>query len=328
MTRSPPHALAATAVCAAALSGCAEPFDSQRDTLGPFRVAALGVEGGRASAAVWSGQPLHAEPVSLAWALDGEALGAGWQVEVPESATGASLTLTATAPDGTEREARVTVAAPPPSFGVGYAGVDLDGIWTLEDRLAADGISLDGLAVPERLAARIHGAAGDETTGDVADVRLMLAEGAGTLLRLDEATTDLLREDLRFDDGELVSRQPLDPGMSLVLALATDGEGGNRWRWLSIPMGVEGAWVSSDGLAIDLGSVDSSTGLVAVTLTALDAASGEMTFSDPQPVSDLDQQEPLDCAIAGQAFRLSWLHGGRCAVSDVEGARVVIAVSE
>jgi hypothetical protein len=320
--------VALTAACAAALTGCAEPFAVQRDTLGPFRVAAVGVTDGVASAAVWAGQPLHEAPVELAWTLDGAPLGEGWDVAVPDDSDGRELGLTATAPDGTTRQARVTVAAAPASFGVGYAGVDLGGIWTLEDRRAAKAVSLDGRAVPEGLAARVHAASGDAATATVAEVRLMVADGDGTLLRLDERTTDLLREDLRFDDGALASRQPIDPGVALALALAFDGEGRNRWSWLSIPMGLDGAWVSSGGLSVDLGGTDSSTGLVAVTLADLDPASSEITLSDPESVSDLDQQEPLDCAIDGAPFRLSWLHGGRCAVSDVEGARVVLEVSE
>ena len=42
------------------LPGCAEPFAVNRHDLGPFRIAALGVVDGQASAAIWSGQPFHA----------------------------------------------------------------------------------------------------------------------------------------------------------------------------------------------------------------------------------------------------------------------------
>jgi len=328
VTRLSLHLLAATAACAAAASGCAEPFDARRDTLGPFRVAAVGVVDGQADAAIWAGQPLHEQPVELVWTLDGALLGEGWGVSVPDDAVGAELGLTATAPDGSTREARVTVAEPPTSFGLGYLGVDLADVWTLEDRQAVEGVSLDGRAVPEGLAARVHAAAGDAATATVADVRLMLAQGDGTLLRLDDRTTDLLREDLRFEDGELASRQPLDPGVALGLALAFDGAGGNRWSWLSIPMGLDGDWVWSGGVVVDLGGVEVTTGLVAVTLADLDPDSSEISLADPEPATDLTGQAPLACAIAGEPFRLAWLHGGRCAVSDVEGARVVIEVSE
>ena len=80
------------------LLACAEPFDVQRDVLGPFRITAIGVEDGVARAAIWSGEGMvHASSPRLAWTLDGEELGEGYEVAVDG---GGELGLVVTAADG------------------------------------------------------------------------------------------------------------------------------------------------------------------------------------------------------------------------------------
>ena len=54
------------------VSGCAEPFEVRRQELSGFRIAAVGVVDGKASAAIWSGEGLgHAEAPILEWSMDG-----------------------------------------------------------------------------------------------------------------------------------------------------------------------------------------------------------------------------------------------------------------
>ena len=94
------------------LAACQEPFSVNRRELGPFRIAAVGVVDGVASAALWSGLGLyHDERPSLTWTLDGAPLGEGFDVAVP--AEGGQLGLTVTAPDGRVYVAEVTARAAP-----------------------------------------------------------------------------------------------------------------------------------------------------------------------------------------------------------------------
>lgn len=308
------------ALLLALAAGCAEPFAVQREVLGPFRIAAVGVVDGQAQAAIWAGQPLHEEPVALDWTLDGQPLGEGWGLPVPASAAGQQLALTATAPDGTTRTATVTVASAPAAFSVTRQAVDLDGAWRLDDRRQQEAESDDLNVIPEGQAARLTPA----LTGDLT-ARWMLPAGQGTLLQFDDTRTDLLREALTFEDGELEQRRAVEPGVATALALARDGEGGNRWRWIQVAMGVDpGQTVRHEGFLLSADGASAQTGLLAVTLSDLDAESGAVTFADPVAVSTVDEHEANTCGPA--PFRLAWLWEGRCTVDDVVGLRVVLEV--
>ena len=306
---------AITASLAAVVCGCAPTFDDRHDLLG-FRIAAVGVVDGEASAAVWSGSVFHAESVTLHWSADGEPLGLGWGVPVPPG-TG-ELGLRVVAPDGQERTARVSV-----SDGIGPLAfertlvsvgddVSIDGRSALEERPLA-GSASDGEAVRIRLVDP-----GGTST------RWMVGSGATTLLELDSDTVDVLPDRLTFDDGEVVGRVPAEVDVAHVLALRMDGAGGNRWVWVDAPIAGDHSVFRSDGWVLE-GAVDVSTGLLAVTLDGLEAG-GVGALGDPEPVLDLEQHDPPACAPSGQPFSLDWLANGRCSVSETRGRRVVVAV--
>ena len=298
------------------LPGCAEPFAVNRHDLGPFRIAALGVVDGQASAAIWSGQPFHAERPTLAWTLDGAPLGEGFGLAVPGPGR---LGLRVTAPDGTVRAAEVTVADAPAPFDVAVQAVDLGSAWELDARGAIAATDLDGAVVPAGWSARLNAAVDPALT-----LRWRVALGGGTLLELDAQRADLLPEALEFDDGELEGRRALDPYLATLLVLALDGGGGNRWQWLTQPMGLDGDWVRHDQQWQDLPGAPISAGLLALTLSDIDAETGGLVIEDAVEVFDLTEQATLACAPAGQPFRLAWLREGRCAVPDLLGQRVVL----
>lgn len=300
--------------------GCAEPFGVQREVLGPFRIAALGVVDGQAEAAIWAGQPFTEAPLNLEWHLDDTVLGEGWGLTVPLSAAGQTLGLRATAPDGTTREASVTVGAAPDPFRVLRQPVDLSEIWSLEDRRDAKPLAEDADEVSSGLSARL---VAEVEPGSKA--RFRVPEGQGTLLSLTSATADLLPEDLQFEDGEVTTRTPVEPGLATVLVLSLDGHGGNRWQWVQVSMGLTlGARVRHEGFVLEAEGADARTGLLAITLTDLDPASGTFSAVDAEPVTDTAEQDPLACGPA--PFRLAWLWEGRCTVDDAEGRRVVLEV--
>ena len=221
------------------IAACDADFDVARGDLGPFRIAALGAVEGEdgglvAAAAIWSGLGLyHERAPTLSWTLDGEALGEGWEVAVPEAG---ELGLVVTRDEGETLEARVDLAAPPPALSVARAAWDPGEDLSVEARAAAETRALEDTAA-EGEAVRLtlaHEAAPTSATV----THWMLAEGRGTLLALDEQSADLLAEEIGWDDGEIASREAVEPGFFPTLALALDGAGSNRWIWADAAIGV------------------------------------------------------------------------------------------
>lgn len=302
------------------ITACQEPFAVQRKDLGPFRIAALGVEDGRARAAIWSGLGAwHEARPRLEWSLDGAPLGEGFEVEVPG---GGELGLRATSAEGEVRQARLSVGTPPPAFEVERLAVTLGEDLSLEARREAATSPVETSAPADaamRLALRLEEAA--ET--DLA-LRWMSAGGRGTLLEVEALAADVLAEEVVFEDGAVASREESGPGIYTQLALLQDGRGGNRWAWIDAAIGVEEPLLHHEHrlLALDAAT---HTGLLAVTLEAREDPWG-LAPVDPEPVTDLSAQEALDCAPAGEPFRLAWVVEGRCARPEVLGARVVLEV--
>lgn len=299
----------------AALVGCAPAFDDRHDLLG-FRIAAVGIVDGEAAAAVWSGALFHEEPVRLDWTADGEPLGQGWGLPVPDGVT--ELGLVATAPDGTVREARVGVGTSLAALSFERTSVPVGEDISIAARAAlAESPSAGAAPEGEALRIRLLEPGGSQT-------RWMVAAGATTLLELDANTADVLPERLEFDDGEVVGRERVPAGLQHVLALRIDGVGGNRWTWVDAALGTDAAFLQSEGWLLE-SSADAGTGLLAATLDDL-TPDGVGTLGAPEPVDDLGQHDPPGCAPAGIPFSLGWLADGRCSVAETRGRRVVLAV--
>lgn len=311
---------------ALALLACQEPFDVSRKDLGPFRVAALGVQDGLAQAAIWSGEGLfHSAAPALAWTLDGEALGEGWDVEVPGAGV---LGLTVTAPDGSEHQAQLPVTErsltdTPPRPELTREAVTLGDDLRLDTRQGLEATALSTSA-PEGDAVRLTLGASEGTT-----LRWMTAAGLGTLLELDAQRADVLAEELAWDDDAvLVQRDPLGPGLYPQLALLLDGAGGNTWLWADAAIGVDSPLLRHEGRLLpaddDLGG---AAGWVSAVLVAEDTLQGfRLEQVAAVPEGDLTAMDPLPCAPADQPFRLAWAAEGRCARPDLDGASVVLEV--
>jgi len=303
------------------LAGCDASFTVSRQELGPFRIAGLGVHDGMAEAAVWSGEGLfHEEAPVLSWSLDGEPLGLGFEVEVPGAGT---LELEATSPDGDVRRAEVSVADLPAELALMRAEVDLrQSTLGREERVAMEATTVDDM-VASGLAARLE--LGEPEGAELEDglVRWMRADGAGTLLELDERSADFLAEDIVFEDGEVVSRESLGDGLYSLLALHLGGEGANRWLWIDAAMGDEGPWWRHEGRLLP-GEVSAESGLIAGTFVEAEGLAG-LVLEDLEPVEDLDEMEPLACAPVDTPFRLAWIAEGRCPRPDMLGTRVVVS---
>ena len=308
--------LSAFALAALGVSGCAEPFEVRRQELSGFRIAAVGVVDGKASAASWSGEGLaHEEAPLLEWSLDGECLGEGWDVAPKGSGL---LELKATSSAGDVAYAQVSVGQAPAIPAVTRYAVQIDQEVDVESRSNLQETPvIHGPSSMEAVRLRVS-----ETEAQRA--HFMVAGTQGTILELDPLTADFVLEDIVFEDTEVVSREPVESGLFHFLVLTQDLAGGNRWLWLDVPMGIEGDWVSSGERRLPL-SVDTSTGLVAMNVEATGDFEA-VSWSNAESVTDLSSQTPLECNPEGLPFQLDWITNGRCGLSEVNGARLVVEV--
>ena len=299
------------------LIACQEPFDVNRHDLGPFRIAAIGVDGGIARAAVWSGEGMsHSSSPILSWSVNGEWVGDGYDVPVPDSG---QLSLTARNERGDERFGQVTINVASQELSLVRQSVALGEDLSITARLALEGVPVsDGVSDGDAARLVLQGADGQT-------VRWMIADGDGTLLELDELAVDVLAEQIVFDGEEVVSREPLDSGVRTVLVLTMDGQGGNAWKWIDIPFGMSGPFLANDEHRIPVELLPKqSTGLLAVTLLVSD--DGRVVIEDPVEVVDLLEVDPLPCMPDGVPFSLAWVVEGRCPRPMVDGARVVLEI--
>lgn len=326
------------------LAGCQQPFDVTRKDLGPARIAAVGAVDDVLQAAIWSGQGAwHDQAPDLSWAVadtpqtdttqandEWTLLGTGWQVPAPPA--GSTVQCSVIDADGATLVAQFTVASAPPVFTLTRQavdlGTDLGTDLSLDARRAAPTIPIDASVAADQ-AQRLSLSWPTKPDTAALTTRWMSAAGLGTLLELDTFSADFLAEDIVFDDSVsdnslIESRSSTGPGVYTQLALVMDGAGANRWSWIDAAVGVDTTLIHHEDrlLALD---VDTSTGLVAVTLQSSDDLWGVLP-TDPAAVTDLSDQDPLPCAAKGQPFRLAWIVEGRCARPDVLGARVVLAV--
>jgi len=299
--------------------GCDALFDVERRDLGPFRIAAVGVIDGEASAAIWSGEGLyHTTPPTLEWTLDGRRLGEGWGLPVTG---GDVLDLKVTSPDGETLYATVNVQDSPRAFEINRYAVVLTDL-SLEARREAEVRAIDGAAEPGE-SVRVRLGAEEGTVA-----RWMTALGEGTALELEDLAADLFDEEIVFEDDVLESREPLDKAFTHHLALVIDGEGGNRWSWIDAAYETEESMLRHEGWLIPIernAAPGAGETMVAVTLVEADGVTG-IGFEDVSGVADLTEQAAPTCAAPDEPFRLAWIAEGRCALPDVLGARVVLEI--
>lgn len=322
-------------VALGAAIGCAEPFTVDRHTLGPPRLAALGVHEGVARAAVWSGTGSHTQAPELSWTLDGEDLGEGFDVPVEGPGT---LGVTVRTADGTELQGAVSVGEWV-ELGVVRQSVTRPADPSLEVRRQTTAPQpLPGsadMAAMVRLTTR-------RADDRAASARWMLGRSDWSVLELDARSADVLPADVTFDDGAVASVVEGEGGIGPVLALSVDGDGHNGWRWIDVAFSVRETLLDVQGRLLPIGPEVAAEAVLTAELGTLShvvatlerdptAASGiGLALVDVEAGSgaswadDLTDFPSPDCAPAGEPFPLWAVTEGRCPVDLVAGARVVL----
>ncbi len=320
--------------CVLLLMGCAEPFTVERHALGPPRLAAMGVWEGTARAAIWSGQGAwHSESPELSWTLDGQPLGTGFEVAVDRPGT---LGLEATLADGTALRGTVTVAE----------GVTVDVLrqvvtrpsdLSLASRLRVGGPEPRVGSADRYDMMRLTALRSDGQTGAL---RWMLGADDWSVLELQANAADVVPAAVRFQDGEIESVLDGAAGIAPLLVLSIDGRGHNGWTWTDVAFDVPGPLISVQGHLFPL-SPETATdevlswasGPLSHVVATLEA---DPTGEAPAGVrlvdveaglvleTDLGEFPSPDCAPSDGGFLLWTVAEGRCAIPDIDGARVVL----
>jgi hypothetical protein len=299
------------------LSACRAEFDVSRGELGPFRIAAVGVEdqGGGcpvATAAIWSGEgAFHTDPVRLIWLLDGEDLGEGWGVSV---CGGGLLQLIAIAADGQERKAQVNVRLRTGGIQVQREALVLPDL-QLEARRELQGESVRS-SVPQGSALRVH----LEGVSEADAVSWMSPPNQGHLLGLTTGSADILLEAWDLDeDGALVGREPAS-GMTSHLALVRDGQGGNSFLWVDgVFGGIDADYVRHQGRLIYAPGLEDSAYLSA--WVEADASGWRLVNVTGAAEGGVNL---ADCALGAATFSLDWIANGRCPLATLKGAQILL----
>ncbi len=304
--------------------GCADPFTVERHRLGPPRLAALGVDNGFARAAVWSGEgPFHTVAPQLVWSVDGEEVGEGFGVAVPDAGV---LSVAVTFPSGDSVDGVVDIGEWR-SFDLTLAHGEAPASLERQDRAkVAVGEAVDGAVDAGQLVRLVS------TSPAGVTLRWMLDRADWTVLELDAVTADVVAAAVVYDDGVIDRATPGDGGVGTGMVLAVDGAGGNGWKWWDIVFDDEGPWLWTNGRALRVTSEDAnlaaSASHVVVTLWADPSAPGGVQVTElavgGQLEDDLQTAPGPACAVAGRPFSLDYLAEGRCALSEIDGLRVVL----
>lgn len=307
-------------------TGCQDPFAEGRHDLASFRIVAVAaqpVEGGLTELRVlaWSGRgPWWEAPPQVAWTV-GELTAEGPVVSLPV-ATPAEVEVVVTTEDGEVEEAVLGLETPPtpPTLDrVRRARVDLE----LEDA---------GRPIEERAAVP----AGEDGVVPPGDAARLVAEGpvdgelvrwmatGGQFAELDHRSTDWFAGTVAFDDGEVESTSPLYPGVETLIALAMDGAGGNRWRYVDVAVGSGRPYLEVDGRLFPVeGKAEGPAGFWSARLAHANTTAG-IELLDVTPVEDPAGGEAACGQAAGSVFSFAPLAEGWCSRGELDGVQVVV----
>lgn len=335
------------------LTGCQEPFGTDRHDLEGFRVAGLSASpaGGPAGteivptvALVVDGQLWSDDPVSLQWywlsSGDVDEAEAITNADTPV-ATGPSPTLTmpdgpatlfllATSPDGSAEE-RVMLDLGSVAATLDPLDINVHALDVMVDDLTADDYALKARgqweqtnqsSIPVGGFARIDVMGDSDTT-----VYFMVVGTAGTFFELDAYTADWATAEVLGD--EFMVSDHLSEGVFTHFALGVNGQGGSSFSPFEVVVGntptglftPNGRFVVTDS-AVSPGT--QVTGLLVVD----DAAPSGVRLTNTSLVDGPVITSALNCAqVVDGDFDPNWLATGACTRTDVADAMITITAA-
>ena len=334
------------------LTGCLEPFGTDRHDLEGFRVAGVRVSAAESGVSleplvVVDGKLWSDDAVELRWfAVDDASEASELDVTQTPIATGSPAVvadtewavLVATSPSGVERRAVVQL----PNTSEAPLTIDQIRVDEVDATLAELGALVPtleerqqwtseraGLIAPRGIARFI---ASSNTSGTEPQARWMTLAGAGHYLELDRSQTDWFAAELDIDDEDLLGHTALGEGWVTGVTVLVDGAGGSDWRVFEVFVGTElpatGSRVTQRFLPIE--PPPTAAGLVQGTLELDDASPTGVRLTGATTVSldDLNTDDPygtgaLPCG-SDAPFEPDWLAGARCTRAEVSGAVVVV----
>ncbi|MEC7984184.1 MAG: hypothetical protein VX278_03415, partial [Myxococcota bacterium] len=286
------------------MTGCAEPFKTDRHDLDSFRILAARVDNGIADAVIWSGEgAYHRESPILRWYHGGELLEEGYAVALPpfdsydlEVESMAGETLYAEVESGYRLEPISLMREH------WYPGDDL----SMEERqriALEDGLKM----VPENAAARLTNVSSSDT------IQNRWMHDVGSVLELSQSSADFFSQRIDFD-GEEFTSEDVDIQIMEVFLLAIDGLGGSTWKWIHLNF-TEDVFLQHDEQFIPI-PFSQDVGLLAIDVFELTTG---YELQNPRFVDDLSAASALECAPTDQPFQLLWLKQGRCSLTELDG---------
>ena len=261
---------------------------------------------------IWSGEGrYHTETPEIFWSDDqGNILGEGYLFEPPYEQ---DLRLDVVLGNGVELGAMVYLTPAPsmPDVVLSTYPFDVEQI-DRSQRLRAETQPLNEELLQPDWTWRI------ELHTDLS-TRWMAPYPSGEILELTKQSTDVLPQLLHFEDNEVVSSE--SASREGVLALVLDESGGNRWTWIDAPS-ESSVKINNRYIPTDSVPMWSSSERWTAVVTAQSTTRG-FSLNEWLPLPEAVAEGP-DCFGEELALKLSWIEGGRCSLSDLNGARVEV----
>jgi hypothetical protein len=335
------------------LTGCQEPFGTDRHDLEGFRVAGLSASpaGGPAGteivptvALVVDGKLWSDDPVLLQWhwlnsgdvdeaevitnADTPVATGPAPTLTMPDGP--ATLFLLATSPDGSAEE-RVMLDLGSVDATLGQLDINVRALDVMVDDLTEDDYTLDARAnweQTEQSTIPVGGFARIDVTADAdTTIHFMISGTAGTFFELDAHTADWATAEVLGD--EFVVSDHLSDGIFTHFALGVNGQGGTTFSPFEVIVGsAPSGFFTPNRRFIEADEVVSPGTQVTGVLVLDDTATSGIRLTNTALVDGPVVTSVLDCAqVVDGDFDPNWLATGACTRTDVADAMVTITAT-
>ena len=291
---------------------CAEPFQTDRHHLDSFRILEASVHDGVADAVIWSGEgAFHRSSPQLQWFVDGELVGEGFGVDVPQAE---QYELDVLSPAGELYFADIIPGIAVPQHEIArFAWREQENQeFSIEER---SNVSLD-----ERTTVNRNDVIRLQTDDQSGMYRHRWSADGGTILELSSSSTDLFFDTLHFEEGVLTHREEGKRERVHVFLLTIDNNGGTSTQWIDVDYsGIEPVLYNQMILPL---SESLPTGLVQLDVRMTEDG---YLFENPTSLEEVPQEPSHEC-MSGAIFDMNWIRQGRCSLTELDGLPIILEV--